>query len=68
MGASGAEVRERRVDTEYLHPSGVVITPEFTAALGLLHAGHIVCLTGKAGTGKSTLIRFFPNETRRTAG
>lgn len=65
MGASGAEVRERRVDTEYLHPSGVVITPEFTAALGLLHAGHNVFLTGKAGTGKSTLIRFFQNETRR---
>lgn len=56
------------MDTEYLDPSGVVITPEFTAALGLLHAGHNVFLTGKAGTGKSTLIRFFQNETRRTAG
>lgn len=53
------------MDTEHLHPSGVVITPEFTAALGLLHAGHNVFLTGKAGTGKSTLIRFFQNETRR---
>lgn len=42
----------------------VVLTDEFTQALELLHGGSHLFLTGKAGTGKSTLIRHFMSETR----
>src|SRR5690625_2337672 len=43
----------------------VELTDEFTQALTLLEQGRHLFLTGKAGTGKSTLIRYFLNETRR---
>ena len=41
------------------------ITPEFQAALDHLHAGHHLFLTGKAGTGKSTLIRHYVESAQR---
>ncbi|KAA0917414.1 AAA family ATPase [Dietzia sp. ANT_WB102] len=41
----------------------MVLTEEFDRALELLHSGHDLFLTGKAGTGKSTLIRRFLSET-----
>ncbi|MEJ6550895.1 AAA family ATPase [Corynebacterium sp. USCH3] len=41
------------------------MTPEFRAALDHLHAGHHVFLTGKAGTGKSTLVRHYLETTGR---
>ena len=44
---------------------GLVLTDEFRHALGLLAGGRHVFLTGKAGTGKSTLIRHFMAETDR---
>ena len=44
---------------------GLVLTDEFRSALGLLAGGRHVFLTGKAGTGKSTLIRQFMSETDR---
>ncbi|MBB1019944.1 AAA family ATPase, partial [Dietzia sp. E1] len=54
---------------EQSHSSGadgaIVLTDEFDHALELLHGGHDLFLTGKAGTGKSTLIRRFLSETRR---
>ncbi|SJN11219.1 putative helicase [Leucobacter sp. 7(1)] len=45
----------------------LTITPEFAHALELLHGGRNVFLTGRAGTGKSTLIRRFLAETDRNA-
>lgn len=45
--------------------SGLVFTEEFTHALDLLGGGRHLFLTGKAGTGKSTLIRHFIAETER---
>ena len=44
---------------------GLVLTDEFRHALELLAGGRHVFLTGKAGTGKSTLIRHFMAETER---
>ncbi|MCV7170818.1 AAA family ATPase [Mycobacterium manitobense] len=39
--------------------AGIVLTDEFRHALDLLAGGRHLFLTGKAGTGKSTLIRLF---------
>lgn len=44
---------------------GLVITPSFKQALEHLHAGRHLFLTGKAGTGKSTLIRHYLDTTDR---
>lgn len=46
--------------------SKIVLTEEFAEALELLHGGKNLFLTGKAGTGKSTLIRQFMSETQRS--
>ncbi|GAB2656689.1 AAA family ATPase [Gordonia jinhuaensis] len=43
----------------------ITITDEFQTALDLLHAGKHLFLTGKAGTGKSTLIRHYVQSTNR---
>src|SRR5699024_10092280 len=52
-------------DAEGAASSGLTITEEFQAALDHLHAGHHLFLTGKAGTGKSTLIRHYLETTAR---
>jgi len=44
---------------------GITLTEEFKEALELLHAGRNVFLTGKAGTGKSTLINLYLGQTDR---
>ncbi|HJC69925.1 MAG TPA: AAA family ATPase, partial [Candidatus Brachybacterium intestinipullorum] len=46
--------------------AALTITDEFQAALDHLHAGHHLFLTGKAGTGKSTLIRHYLESTDRS--
>ncbi len=46
-------------------PAELVVTAEFEAALAHLHSGGDLFLTGKAGTGKSTLIRHFLDRTSR---
>jgi ATP-dependent DNA helicase PIF1 len=43
----------------------IILTEEFRRALELLAGGRHLFLTGKAGTGKSTLIRRFLAETDR---
>ncbi|MGV0852597.1 AAA family ATPase [Mycolicibacterium phlei] len=43
----------------------MILTDEFREALALLAGGRHLFLTGKAGTGKSTLIRHFMAETDR---
>ena len=47
--------------------TGITITSEFAHALDLLQRGGSIFLTGKAGTGKSTLIRHFLAQTDRNA-
>lgn len=42
------------------------MTQEFTQALSLMEKGENIFLTGKAGAGKSTLIRHFLSTTQRT--
>lgn len=42
----------------------IIITEEFTHALELIEQGKNVLITGKAGTGKSTLLNLFLNSTR----
>ncbi|MEE1651422.1 AAA family ATPase [Brachybacterium sp. J144] len=44
----------------------LTVTPEFQAALDHLRAGDHLFLTGKAGTGKSTLIRHYLEQTDRS--
>lgn len=46
--------------------AGITFTAEFTDALTRLHRGDNLFLTGKAGTGKSTLVREFLATTDRT--
>ena len=45
--------------------SGLILTDEIRDALELLHSGRDLFLTGRAGTGKSTLIRHFLDQTDR---
>ncbi|MEV3901740.1 AAA family ATPase [Mycobacterium sp. NPDC050551] len=45
--------------------AGIVLTDEFRRALDLLAGGRHLFLTGKAGTGKSTLVRLFTVDTDR---
>lgn len=55
------------VATRLLYPPGVplTLTAEFESALTILEGGGDLFLTGKAGTGKSTLIRHFMSTTDR---
>ena len=45
--------------------SSLQLTDEFIEALDHLNSGRHMFLTGKAGTGKSTLIRHFMSQTER---
>ena len=43
----------------------IVLTEEFTRAIALMRTRKNIFLTGKAGTGKSTLLKILRNETGR---
>lgn len=48
-----------------MSPAALTITPELSRALEILESGGCLFLTGKAGTGKSTLVRHFLATTER---
>jgi len=59
--ASQQPIQVKRIDL-----SDLELTPEFQSALHLLeNTGQHVYLTGKAGTGKSTLLRYFVETTKK---
>lgn len=70
MGRTTRGVPPARTSSD---PAGLIpsvpidITGEFRTALELLESGHSLFLTGKAGTGKSTLVRHFLATTEREA-
>ena len=66
VGSSGAGRGVPRAPSGVTDPAGQIeFTDEFVAALRALEGGRSVFLTGKAGTGKSTLIRHFVKTTHR---
>jgi len=64
-GQSGQTREQSRPPVGDTRVRDVVLTEEFKQALALLGEGRDVFLTGKAGTGKSTLIRKFMSDTNR---
>jgi ATP-dependent DNA helicase PIF1 len=64
-GQSGRTREQTRPRVGDTHVGDIVLTEEFKQTLALLGEGRHVFLTGKAGTGKSTLIRLFMSETNR---
>lgn len=61
------EVARSRRGNEGLLTRQLEWNNEFQEAMGLLEAGRSVFITGKAGTGKSTLLRHFLENTTREA-
>jgi ATP-dependent DNA helicase PIF1 len=64
-GPTGQTRDQTRIRAGDTRGRDIVLTQEFKRALALLGDGRHVFLTGKAGTGKSTLIRHFMSETNR---
>lgn len=60
--AARVDVSETQSGENAQQGAGFVLTEEFERALEILRAGGNLFLTGKAGTGKSTLIRHFISE------
>jgi ATP-dependent DNA helicase PIF1 len=64
-GQSGQTPEQTRPSVADTRGRDIVLTQEFRQALAILGDGRHVFLTGKAGTGKSTLIRQFMSKTNR---
>ncbi|MFZ2511466.1 MAG: AAA family ATPase [Gordonia sp. (in: high G+C Gram-positive bacteria)] len=62
---SGSEADAQEAAAADRERDGLTITAEFQSALDHLRAGRHLFLTGKAGTGKSTLIRLHTESTPR---
>jgi ATP-dependent DNA helicase PIF1 len=68
VGESSQQPRVSKADAKTHSDDGaqeVILTEEFKHALAIFDAGRNVFLTGKAGTGKSTLVRHFIANTNR---
>lgn len=57
---------KKPIQVKRIELSEIELTPEFRSALNLLeNTGKHVYITGKAGTGKSTLLRYFVETTKK---
>jgi len=61
-----AKAKPRKPKPENLLPENFILTRDFENAIGMLETkDQSIFITGKAGTGKSTLLRYFKSKTKK---